>query len=304
MNFKFPLLILISFLAIGVNSNASAQIEDPSLKPIGEVVNKLVTSFNEAKPDAIAAMFVQGGELIDEDGDLHQGSAEIGELLKGFFEKFPGAKMEIQSESMRMVGPVAFDDGTRIISVANGSVSTIRYSAVLVNTPDGWKIASLRDFPDETPATSGEKLQPLAWLIGDWINEGSDGRVKINYRWSEDGNFILGEFEFNREGSTAGKSSQRIAWDSLQGAPRSWLFDSDGGFTEATWHQLEDSWMIRSAAVLPDGLTGSATLKLMPQSESRFVLAGSNRLIGGVLEDDYEITIVKAPMSQSKDAGK
>jgi uncharacterized protein (TIGR02246 family) len=293
-------VVLFSGLAFGIGQFAIAQEDDDTeLKPIRKVVSALVTSFNEGKPEGIAALFVEDGELIDEDGTVHQGRAEIGELLKGFFGKFPGAKMEIEAESVRKVGPIVIEDGTRFISDAKGSVAAIRYSAVMVNTPEGWKIASVRDFPDETLPTAGEMLQPLSWLIGEWVNEGADGRVKVSYRWSEDGNFILGEFELNREGALAGKSSQRIGWDPIQGNPRSWLFDSDGGFSEATWHEVEDGWLVRSSAVLPEGLTGSANLKVTPQSESRFMLAGTNRLVGGMLEDDYEITIVKKPMVQT-----
>jgi len=154
----------------------------------------------------------------------------------------------------------------------------------------------MRDFPEQEAPTPGQQLQSLAWLAGEWVNEGADARVKISYRWSEDKNFLLGEFTVLKEGKATIKTSQRIAWDPLLGKPRSWLFDSDGGFSEAVWTRLEDGrWLIRSSAVLPDGTTGSANVTITPAGETRFVYAGSSRLIGENLEDDFELTIVRQP---------
>jgi hypothetical protein len=47
--------------------------------------------------------------------------------------------------------------------------------------------------------------------------------------------------------------------------------------------------------VLPDGTTGSANVTITPAGETRFVYAGSSRLIGENLEDDFELTIVRQP---------
>jgi hypothetical protein len=51
---------------------------------------------------------------------------------------------------------------------------------------------------------------------------------------------------------------------------------------------------------MPDGQTGSAILKIVNEGNGRYVMAGSNRIIGNVLEDDYQVTVVKKPPTAAK----
>jgi uncharacterized protein (TIGR02246 family) len=282
---------------------ASARAQDDS-KTVAEVRaagEQLAEAFNAGKVDALAAMFLPKGELIDEQGNVYQGPAEISELLRTYFAKFPGASLALHIDSIRPVGPVVIEEGTRSMMTADGSgKAQIRYVAVRVKGNDGWKIASIREFADDPLPTPHEQLQPLAWLVGDWINEGSDAVVKISCRWSEDKNFLLVDFLVHRDGQLVMKSSQRIGWDPLAGKIRSWTFDSDGGFAEGTWTFIEDTWVIKSTAVMPDGSTGSATVALTPQGEDRYTMAGTERIVGDVQEDDFEVTVTKQPPAASK----
>lgn len=298
---RFILLLATAcmWFAPTIGSFALAQ-EDAATVEIRKDWEKLTTAFSNGKADDVAAMFIAKGELIDEQGTVFQGQKEIKELLTAFFAKFPGSQVKNEIESIRVLGTIAIQEGKRITTAKDGTSASIRYTSVLVKTDQGWRIASLRDFGDESATTPGELLKPLAWLIGDWINEGSDARVKISYRWSEDKNFILGEISVTKSDQVVMKSSQRIGWDPLLGSPRSWTFDSDGGFAEATWTQVEDSWMVRSSAVMPDGLSGSANLKITNGEKGRYIMSGTNRIIGNALADDYQVTVVKQPPTVGK----
>ena len=217
-----------------------------------------MTAFNAGKADELAAMFLPNGELIDEQGTVYQGTQEIKELFSAFFHQFPGAKLAMKVESVRLVGPVAIDEGTRTMTTAEGTLkSQFRYIAVWAKADKGWQMASFRDFSDDPAPTPHDNLQPLAWLVGDWINEGDDGKVAISYRWSDDKNFLLGEFQINPANGSPRKSSQRIGWDPSVGKIRSWLFDSDGGFAEGSWTIVDDGIVIKSSSVNPDGTTAS-----------------------------------------------
>ncbi len=268
----------------------------------------LVKAFDAGQADAVAAAFLPQGELIDEEGVVYQGQAEIKDLLTKFFTRFPGAKLTLSIESIRIVGPVAIEEGTRYTTTKDGTNrAQIRYIAVRAKTASGWQIASLRDFADNPPATAHEYLAPVAWLVGDWVNEGTDGVVKISYRWSEDKNFILGDIQVAREGRVAMKSSQRIGWDPLAGKVRSWLFDSDGGFGEGHWTQVENSWVIKSSAVLPDGLTGSATVTMTPVDADHYTIKGTERIVGDARDADFEVTVTRQPPAagaQARPAGR
>jgi hypothetical protein len=158
-----------------------------------------------------------------------------------------------------------------------------------------WRIASAREVQDDSPLTPHDRLRPLAWLVGDWVDEGADAVVGISCRWSEDKNYLLSEFNAKIEGAPAMKSSQRIGWDPLTQKVKSWVFDSDGGYGTGLWSQVEDRWVVKSTAVLPDGQTGSATLMLEPTGQDSYVMRGFDRLRGDSAEPDFEITIVRKP---------
>jgi uncharacterized protein (TIGR02246 family) len=261
---------------------------------------KLTDAFNAGKAADLSAMFLAQGEVIDEQGNLFQGQKAVQELLTTFFEKFPGVKSETSIESIRLAGPVAIEEGVRTTVTQEGSVAQVQYTTIYSKLDQGWKVASIRDSALDSIASPGELLQPLEWLIGEWINEGADARVKLTYQWSEDGNFILGEVLVMKSEQPVMKSTQRICWDPRAGKPRSWTFDSDGGFAESVWTQIEDAWSVRSEAVLPNGETGSANVFITIGENGRYVMKGTNRIVGNIVEDDYEITVVKQPPTATK----
>lgn len=313
---RFAVGSLLALAALAVAGQAALWAQQPAAQPneaaevalIKTSAEALVKAFDAGNADVVAANFLPKGELIDEEGVVYQGQAEIKDLLAKFFTKFPGAKLTLSIESIRLVGPVAIEEGTRFTTTKEGqNRAQIRYIAVRTKTASGWQIASLRDFADDPPPTASERLAPVAWLIGDWVNEGTDAVVKISYRWSEDKNFILGDFLITRSGQVEMKSSQRIGWDPLAGKVRSWLFDSDGGYGEGHWTQVEDAWVIKSSAVMPDGLTGSATITLTPVDKNHYTLKGTERIVGDDRDDDFEFTVARAapaPGAAARPAGR
>jgi uncharacterized protein (TIGR02246 family) len=275
--------------------------DDPVVAEITALSKKFADAFNAQKIDEAAALFAEQCELIDEHGVVYRGRDEIKALIKAFHERFPDSQIGEEVESIRKVGPLAVKEGVRIMANKGGDVvSRMRFITTYAKGDDSWQVVSVRDFGDEHPATPGEMLKALEWLIGDWINEGADARVKITFRWSDDKNFILGDFHVKNVEGVESHSTQRIGWDPRVNKPHSWMFDSDGGFGEGDWTQVDDGWIVNSSAVMPDGLTGSATLKFVPGDEGRFVIAGMNRIVGDQLEGDFEITIVKQPPSPGK----
>ena len=295
-------LFVVSNAAFAQEKAAKTAAADPDAAAVEAVKaqsKQLVEAFNAGKVDQLAAQFLPKGELIDEAGTVHQGHAEIAGLLKKFFEKFPETKLTLNVETVRIVGPVAIEEGTRVMK-SGEATSSFRYISVRTKTDAGWKIASMRDFSDEPAPTPNSSLQSVAWLVGDWVNEGTDGKVAISYRWTEDKNFIVGEFKMDVPGIGTRTSTQRIGWDASNGRIRSWLFDADGGFAEGQWTVLEDRIVIQSASVNSDGTTANATLTLTKENANRFSFAGTNRIVGGALEPDFELAIVRRPPTAKK----
>lgn len=278
---------------------AAAGPADPAAAEIQAASAQLVKSFEAGKPAEMAALFSPQGELVDEDGNVFQGQKELIELFTKFFERFPGAKLALEIESIRSIGPnLAIEEGTRYIAAKSKegeSKAQLRYTAVRTKVDGKWLIASVREFADDPLPTPHERLADLGWMVGDWVNEGTDGVAKISYRWSEDQNFLLGDVEITVAGKVGLKSSQRIGWDPVAGKVHSWLFDADGGFSEGEWTEVDDEWVIKSSSKNPDGTSGTATITLTAKDKDHYLLKGTDRIVGDAREPDFELAVSRQP---------
>jgi uncharacterized protein (TIGR02246 family) len=162
-----------------------------------------VKAFNAGDAAALGALFMEQGELIDENGTLTSGRTGITELFQAFFQKFPQATLQMEITSLRKVGDdLAVEEGVRLITVDDGQTAAqLRYVAVRDKVGDAWPIASYREFADDPLPTPQEMLLPVSWLVGDWIDESPEGRTEVSYRWSEDGNFLVGEYSLASAGA-------------------------------------------------------------------------------------------------------
>ncbi len=306
---RFGLLlavILTSCFSVNAQTTSTPQAETSKLDSTSvELVTArsvaMTTAFNAGKADEVANFFVPTGELIDETGTIYQGQKEISDILAALFERFPGVQLSLDRESVRAVGPMIVEEGSRTLAVDGGKNSArFRYIDVWVQADATWKLASHREFNDGQSPTVKDHLQPLEWLAGEWINEGADGNVAIEFVWSEGNTYLLGEFTMTDSAGVKRRSSQRIGWDARSGNIRSWLFDADGGFSEGVWTVVNDEIVVKSTSVNPDGTTASATITLKQIDKDHFMFSGSERIVAGNREPSFELTIARKPMTVSK----
>lgn len=287
-------LCLTASLALFVNQVIADEKDD--VAAVQAATEAFVKAFNAAKVDGVVASFLPKGELIDENGTCYQGKEELTNVFTKYFEKFPDAKLGIEIESIRIIGDnLAVEEGTRYLSCKEDGKAQVRYVTFRTKGKDGWQIASLREFYDDPAPEPKENLASLGWMVGDWVSESPELAVKLTYRWSEDKNFLLGDFLATKEGIVIMKSSQRIGWDPLASKPRSWLFDADGGYAEGSWTQVGEGWLIKSQATSPEGTVGSATITIVPDGKDRFTMRGTDRIIGQDLEEDFDLTVTRRP---------
>jgi len=279
-----------------------AVVEAPPAPPeLVEAVKKAelatIEAFNKGDADALAKLFAEKGELIDENGNVFSGREQITGLFKAFFERFPKAQLQMEVTGVRTVGDsLAIEEGVRLITVPDtDTAAQVRYAAVRDKVGDSWPIASYSEFADDPPPTPAEMLSAVSFLVGDWIDESPEGKTAISYRWEDDGNFLLGDYTLAVAGMPESRSHQRIGWDPLEGVIRSWTFDSDGGYSTGEWVPTEAGWVIKSDATMPDGTTGSATVTVTPTDADHFVVRSSDRIIGGVDEPEFELTVARRP---------
>ena len=313
---KAEWLLLIALLPAGVVAGAEVQsvvvpakaaetataAADVAASPefaamITREMEATVKAFNAADPAGVAALFMEKGELVDENGNVYTGRAEITSLFKAFFEKFPKAVMAMEVTSVRSIGDsLAVEEGVRQITAEAGAAEAqLRYIAVRDKVGDKWPIASYREFADDPAPTAEEMLQPLAFLVGDWVDESPEGRTAISYRWSEDGNYILGDYVLSVGGQPESKSVQRIGWDPVEGVLRSWTFDSDGGFSHGEWTPIDNGWVAKTEATMPDASTASATVTFTVKDQDHFVVRSTDRIVAGGEEPDFELVIARKP---------
>jgi uncharacterized protein (TIGR02246 family) len=285
-----------ALIGAAVGSSQCARAQDDIVSEVASVEESLTAAFNAADVDAIVSAFLPDGELIDESGLLHRGHEELRELFSQYFAKFPGARLSLQIDSIRKVGDhIAIEEGTRFLTAGDSAFAQVRYIATLSKQDGKWKLASIREFDDQPAPTAGDRLQALAWLVGDWVSESSELAVRISYRWDEDKNFLIGKFHATRGGQVVLKTEQRIGWDPLTGKVRSWLFDSDGGYGGGVWTPTEDGWVIKSESTEASGSVGFATVLYRQLDDDRYQMIGTNRLIGNEMAEDFDVTVTRAP---------
>jgi uncharacterized protein (TIGR02246 family) len=300
------LLVLVTspMMSVGVcqGQPTKGAESNPDEQAVKQLTQSFVKAFNAGKSDDVAGLFLERAELTDDNGNVYKGRLDIADVFSRFFKKFPGATSKMTPESIKFISPsFVIEEGSRTVTTKDGKATAVtHYTFVKIKPQDQWKIASGTEINDDSSLTPHDRLMPLTWLVGDWVDEGSDAVVQISSRWSEDKNFILIDFSAKVQGKPGLKSSQRIGWDPLTQKVKSWVFDSDGGYGDGSWTLVEGRWVIKSNAVMPDGQTGSATIILEPSGNDKYGMKGFDRIRGDNAEPDFELTIVRKPPEPGK----
>ena len=119
------------------------------------------------------------------------------------------------------------------------------------------------EITDHKPASADEHRKALAgldWMVGQWAHRGEGESVEMSARWVADGMFLLRRFKAARPGQWEHEGISILRWDPQQKRIRSWMFDTDGGHSEAVWSREGDRWVAKTRHVLPDGRRASAIL--------------------------------------------
>jgi uncharacterized protein (TIGR02246 family) len=268
---------------------------------IRATVEAFTRAYNAGDAKAIAALFTPEGAIIDKEGNETEGRDAIEQVFKEILAETPKKQMEITIESIRFVGPdMAVEVGTTKEIHGTGEPPTYdRYTALHVKRDGKWLMALARD-EEGPPPTAHERLKPLAWLVGEWVDDGGSAVVASTCRWSEDGNFLLQDFKLQVHGRDEMIVSQRIGWDPLAKNIRSWNFDSEGGFGESVWTRDDNEWIIKATGVRPDGTTASATNLMKPTGTDGYIWRSTDRIVGDERQPQMEVKVVRKPPEPKK----
>jgi uncharacterized protein (TIGR02246 family) len=286
-------------LPSGGRQTTGPMAREPDVRAITDLLASFVKAYNEKNARALGALFTQDAEIEDEDGEVTQGRDAIIGRFSGIFEENGGDTLAVETESLRFLGTdIAIEDGTASITTGGDTApDTNRYTVIYARQDGRWLHARIRDEePDED--SPHEQLLQLEWMIGEWVNESDDGIVKTKCTWSDDGNFLLREFDVKVEGRIALRGTQRIGWDAQRKQFRMWVFDDRGGFAEGLLSRDGERWITKASGVRSDGKSISTTSAITPLSKDRILWETLERTVGDKAEagSDQYFLVRPAPV--------
>jgi uncharacterized protein (TIGR02246 family) len=231
---------------------------------------------------AMAAHWTENGEYYADDGTILRGRAEIEKSYAELFAKTkPHTEAEIDVTSIRFPSKdSAIEEGYVKVRTGKEAPTTSKYSVLHVREGGKWLMAVVREWPSE-----GVSLRDLEWLIGTWEAKRDATDVRTTYEWWGDKTFIRVHITIKRKDRTI-QGFQMIGKDRSTGQLRSWTFDPDGSFGEATWTRDGKKWVQDSAAVLDDGSVQTATNILTRIDDDTFTFQSVERSVDGEEVDD------------------
>jgi hypothetical protein len=71
-----------------------------------------------------------------------------------------------------------------------------------------------------------------------------------------------------------------VGWDAKEKKIRSWMFDSNGGFTQGFWEKNGNRWTIVVSGETPEGEAAKGTQIISPIDNDTFSFEAKNRVKG------------------------
>ena len=263
---------------------------------IRETVDAYVEAYNRRDAQALAAYWSPDAVYTSRtNGEQVVGRAAIEKEFTASFDQTTGAKLDVSVESIQFISPnVAVEHGTARVVSPDESPAESSYTAVYVKRDGQWLLDRVTE--DDVPVATShyQQLKELEWMIGQWADEDENTSVVTQCQWARNNNFIIRAFTITLEGQTELAGMQIIGWDAAAKRIRSWVFDSDGGFSEGVWTRKDDRWFIRKSGILPDGGTASAVNIIKYVDDNTCTLQSVSRSVDGeILPNVDEVTIVK-----------
>lgn len=251
---------------------------------VKKMINDYANAFNQKDLNTVIGYWTEKGVHIDrESNERTEGREAIKEDLATAFADRPGTKLLGRIESIRFVKPdVASVVGDVTISNPGADPTHTAFSAILVSSDGKWMIDEIEESPVPVAPSSYDALQDLEWLIGRWVDDGEQTRVDTMVRWAANQAFLLRSFTVSNADGETFEGTQVIGWDPRSREIRSWTFQGDGGFGDATWTKSGDDWLVKSSQTLPDGRAASGTFVYTPVGDDEI----SVRLIGHEIEGE------------------
>jgi uncharacterized protein (TIGR02246 family) len=247
---------------------------------------------------AMAAHWTENGEYFAGDGTILRGRALIEKAYAELSAKKKGpTDAEIDITSIRFPSKdTAIEEGYFYLRTDKEAPVSSKYSVLHVREGGKWLMAVVREWPND-----GNALHELEWLIGSWEAKRDDAEIHATYEWWGDKAFIRAHLNIKQKDGTS-KGFQMIGTDRSTGQLRSWTFDEEGSFGEATWSRDGRKWVQDATAVLEDGSILKATHILTWIDKDALTFQSVQRTSDG--EPIPDITPIRVTRVKAKQKGK
>ncbi len=281
-------------------SPTPAAPQDPGAAELAAIragSDAFVAAFNKGDAKAVAALWTEDGEYIDDTGRSFVGRDVIEQGYAEFLAGNPDAKIQIAIDSVRLLSSnTAIEDGRAAVDPPSGGVAGFtKYTVVHVKVNDKWLMASVRDALIEAPAAASTAAD-LEWLVGTWVAEESGIRTESVCDWVVEGRFLERKYTTTQLDGTKSSGVQLIGWNSLEGHVQSWNFGPDGGHAVGSWMAQQGGWTAHLRGVTGDGTLTTSINQLRRLDDNAYVWQSVQRSVGNVtLPDTGEVIWKRQP---------
>jgi uncharacterized protein (TIGR02246 family) len=279
-------------------AGAAAADVSPEVAAIRAGSAAFVEAFNRGDAKALAALWTQDGEYIDETGHKYEGREEIEKGYAEFFAAHPKATLRLVEDSVRLLSPdAAIEDGEAVLEPPDGSDPTAsKYSVVHVKQDGRWLMASVRDEQVDEGASAQNSIADLEWLIGSWTAEEHGAKTESVCRWLGDKSFVERRYTTTGVDGAQTTGVQIIGWNAHDGHVQSWNFSPDGSFAVGVWSPVEDGWQATISGWTSDGAATAAVNRLQRLDDNAYVWQSVERSLGeDPLPDTDEVVLRRNP---------
>jgi uncharacterized protein (TIGR02246 family) len=286
-------VVTTAVIAVGQEATDRKADEDA----IRAAAMEYLAALAKGDPKVLAEFWTPDGDFVDGAGQEHPAAELVSEAVAA--AAAPGAKpvVKLNASKIRFLADdVAVEDGTSEVTPPGGKDAPPlrgRFHAIWVKQAGRWRLASLREVPSEV--ASGGRLSDLGWMVGTWKAEEGNATMEVDVRWNPTGTYLLRDLKAVHDGRVVFEGQQRVGWDPLTRKLKSWSFDSNGGYGEATWVKDGKSWVGQATAVLPDGRQSSGTTILTFDGRDTLVRKSLAGRVDGNPVPDQEVVFKRQP---------
>ncbi len=260
---------------------------------------KYVEAYNRRDAKTMASMWSPEAVYISPStGEEVVGRDAIAKQIEDSFASAEDGKLAVQIKSIDFVSPnVAVEKGTSEVTYSKSKPDKTEYTAVHVRRDGKWQLDRISEVDVPAPPPSNyEHLKELDWMIGSWIDKDDRATVQTDCEWTKNRNFMTRSFAVVIGDRVNMSGMQVVGWDPVAKQIRSWVFDSNGGYSDGKWTHKGNKWFVEQTGTLPDGGKTSAVNIFTHVDDNSFTWQSIDRTIDGEVQPNVdEVLIVRKP---------